>query len=83
MSAIPYREMPTKSAFLVRNRAGLCAFVHGVSVGFLVGQIIRAAGRDKPRLAPTDRDPTLFRHFELFVSDLAYPSFGELAVFIA
>ena len=28
---------PSKFVFLIRNRAGLCTFVHGVSVGFLVG----------------------------------------------
>jgi len=37
MSAASYQKTRTKSAIVVSSRAFLCTFVHGVSVGFLVG----------------------------------------------
>jgi hypothetical protein len=33
MSAAPWREIRTKSAFLDQDHLRLCAFVHGVSAG--------------------------------------------------
>ena len=43
MSAVPYRKIRANSVIFINDRAHSCSFVHGVSVGFLVGNCRRTA----------------------------------------